>query len=134
MHKWISRNRWTKEAPVGERGGRPPLHCCADADADAASSVAMAAATAVDDDTALPILTPSWRRLEKRPSKRPIAARLLETRPPQIDPHSDAPAAPPRPRVSFFLGRGGRCHGAPCHIPDTLSKLVLCSCLLCICI
>ncbi|KAI4988916.1 hypothetical protein ZWY2020_036233 [Hordeum vulgare] len=28
-----------------------------------------------DDDTALPILTPSWRRPEKRPSKRPIAAR-----------------------------------------------------------
>lgn len=60
---------------MGERGGRPPLHCCADADADAASSVAMAAAAADNDDTALPILTPSWRRPEKRPSKRPIAAR-----------------------------------------------------------
>ncbi|KAE8811331.1 hypothetical protein D1007_11699 [Hordeum vulgare] len=46
----------------------------------------MATAAATADDTALPILTPSWRRTEKRPSKRPIAARLLETRSPPSTP------------------------------------------------
>ncbi|KAI5007696.1 hypothetical protein ZWY2020_008744 [Hordeum vulgare] len=57
----------------------------------------MAAAAADNDDTALPILTPSWCRPEKRPSKRPITARLLETRPP--------PSTPTPTRLPHFPAR-----------------------------